>query len=116
MCMFFNYIQVGIVIAFLHDCSDTLRAINRVIGDLKVSFFSPTLFSVSFYLSLIGWLYARVVVFGACVIVQISENIPEWYSKFWFSLPVYCFGIVLTIGLYFLQCYWAVILHRAYKK
>lgn len=101
---------------FLHDFSDSLRSLTRLVGDLRISFLKPSIFTISFYISFGFWIYTRLLVFPLCVIMQIIENLPSWDSNFKYNLPVLSYCAFLTIGLYFLQCYWANLLYRSYKS
>lgn len=114
--LFFNFIQIGIVMSFLHNLSDSTRCLNRFVGDLRISFLTPSLFTITFFINLGFWIYTRILILPLCVIVQITKNIPSWGSDYWFNLPVLSYCVLLAIGLYLLQCYWSVLLYQSYKR
>jgi hypothetical protein len=56
-----------------------------------------------------------MMVLPVCEIMQLIENIPDWNSDGWFTIPAYVYGVIIVVGLFFLQCYWSVILLRAFR-
>lgn len=104
------------MVMFVHDSSDAVRAINRVLTDSKYSVEYLKVSKVMHYSYISIWAYMRVLVLPFCLIVSMYEHIPDETKDFHFIAIQHIYLMSLSCGIYFLHSFWLLFLAKGTLK
>ena len=104
-CYMINVLEIGAIIAFLHDFSDVFVNLSRVFSDTKYE--NVTAFC--FLTMLVTWLYARMIALPYCIY-------KLWYSPMDMgNLGRHCFCYLLSC-LVLLHYHWYTLFMKMLYK
>jgi hypothetical protein len=110
-----NQTLVGIMVLFLHDCSDTLLLLARFYGDLRDKY-KPLLYGI-YGVCFPTWVYLRLVSFPLCCIYEAPTGVAVLYSyapQFQSALLLPgLFMILMMLGLMVMHLFWTYFIFSA---
>merc|ERR1719329_1914476 len=99
-----NSIEIGAVIAFLHDIADITTPLCKGIGESKYK----TATIVGFFINMVVWAYTRIVVFP-WIIYNILFNITSDFNgeplmRPYFAYLLSCLAVLHFYWMYMMLC------------
>jgi len=109
-----NIAPVGILILFVHDASDFLRALDQFSSDIKNWYIWKTMLLSINVIKLIGWVYFRIIVFPLCINQSIYDALP-WNESFSVFVPL-LFIVFLNFMIFSMHVFWLYLMVRVGRK
>ena len=113
--LLYNAVCQGIIVMFIHDFSDLIRAINHLCDSCSFAIHYLSIAKVLRYTHVTVWTYMRVIMLG-CVIVEIHENTPDQFHTFYEYRLNQVYLVIYLTALFFLQCYWTALLFMGHDR
>jgi hypothetical protein len=95
-CYFFNIIEIGGIIALIHDISDIPVSAVKALAETRFS--SAT--AVTFVSHMTIWFYTRMLILPWCI--YLVWTAPVDFGT-WYVMPTFCY---LLGCMFILHCYW----------
>lgn len=111
-----NQTMVGIMVLFLHDCSDTFLLIARFYGDLRNK--NKIVLHCIYACSMFSWIMLRLVAFPICCIWEAPEGVRKLltYEVAYRGSILFpgMFMIMMMVGLMVMHLFWTYFIFSAF--
>lgn len=108
----YNLVPIGTMVMFVHDSSDAVRGLARVVSECKYAIEWMRLSKFLDTLYFVVWGYMRILVLPLCLINSMYDKYFACPVDLQFLYMQHIYLIGLVFGIYFLHSYWVFFLFR----